>query len=1149
MDPLSITASAIAIIQLTTDLISGARSYYKSVKNSPKEIAELVHELESFDVLLKSLRDTSQREDERHKQQMDQLVCNVGPEQKASRLPMIQKTMEADAPLFLCYNEMLVFKTKLTKDQSRTQRSLKWPFEKYEIKAVIRRLRNLKSLLDTAIASDHLALSIDLRGNVLDIVNSLHVAASKDLIQRLSSWFSAPNPSSNLNTAQTKRQQDTGIWLLKSPNFLSWKAASHSFLWLHGKAGCGKTILSSTVVRSLLDAGKSGGTVAYFYFDFQTHEKQLFQNFLSSIVVQLFSQNPQVTAIVEELYKAYNGGRSRPTIQDTCVVLRRIINKIAASVYMVVDALDECQDRRTLLGGLKDIRSWNQENLHIFVTSRRETEIEDVLCTLTTDTISLEESVVDGDILTYVRYQLQNDVKLSKWSEEIRNEIEIALVNGANGMFRWVVCQLDAIRGSMKLGLLRKALRTLPKTLDETYARILKSIPEEHVEDARRILSCLICAFRPLAIEEIAETVAIVIEGEPYYDMESRLQEPRDVLAICSGLVSSTEFSRSTSPDGEDICFKGLRLAHFSVKEYLTSDRSAPAQGSRFALDERHAHELLAKLCILYLLWWEQEGLRLYPQTWRERHKIFDRPAFALYAASFWSKHLQIARLDHSAPLYSECLKMLTRPLLLRHIIRLHGARYALGEAEELLYHSEILFSLFFVGTKFDVLDVATDAVSVSPLYYVSLLGMDELVLKLLAAGEDINSAGPGGTCLAAATFSGHKTVVRLLLDKGAKVNAVVQQTRSGYEKYSSPTAIQWAAERGHEDIVKILLAEGADVNICRGQPPMKSWGTAIDTPLKAAVEERGAVRTRIVRLLLDAGADINASGHGNSTALMDQPILNDNIQVMTILLDAGADPNGNDELQTPFIHAIEYGQVQCANLLIERGANLESIDSHLISALCRLSWRRESFPSAIELALKVKPNLSTEMLLIAAAKYGHSESVNLLLRNGTSADVQNENGLAALHAAAFTPGDDYETVELLLEANANVNIHGGPFGSALQAAALSGKVKAVLILLQHGALPDYAGGSYNYGPALHIAQKRLEDTQKKTYTKLSPCHFRYYGPDGYFHESSRPWSDGSGAKPVNQVGDDYVPHFDFSPAPNADYQAVIDVLQSHSAS
>lgn len=178
---------------------------------------------------------------------------------------------------------------------------------------------------------------------------------------------------------------------------------------------------------------------------------------------------------------------------------------------------------------------------------------------------------------------------------------------------------------------------------------------------------------------------------------------------------------------------------------------------------------------------------------------------------------------------------------------------------------------------------------------------------------------------------------------------------------------------------------------------------------------------------------------------------------------------------------------MQCANLLIERGANLESIDSRLISALCSLSCCKESFPSAVELALKVKPNLSTELLLIAAAKYGHSETVNLLLRYGTAPDVQHENGLAALHAAAFTPGDDYETVDLLLDANANVNIHGGPFGSALQAAALSGKVKADLILLQHGASPDYAGGSYNYGPALHIAQKRLEDTQKETYTKYPP--------------------------------------------------------------
>lgn len=96
----------------------------------------------------------------------------------------------------------------------------------------------------------------------------------------------------------------------------------------------------------------------------------------------------------------------------------------------------------------------------------------------------------------------------------------------------------------MTLGLLRKALRTLPKTLDEIYARILNVIPEEYVEDARRILSCLICTFQPLTIAETAKIVAIVAEGEPYYDIESRLQDPRDILTLCSDSVSTIGFFR-----------------------------------------------------------------------------------------------------------------------------------------------------------------------------------------------------------------------------------------------------------------------------------------------------------------------------------------------------------------------------------------------------------------------------------------------------------------------------------------------------------------------------------------------------------------------------------------------------------------------------
>ncbi|KAL9134578.1 MAG: hypothetical protein Q9175_004238 [Cornicularia normoerica] len=129
-------------------------------------------------------------------------------------------------------------------------------------------------------------------------------------------------------------------------------------------------------------------------------------------------------------------------------------------------------------------------------------------------------------------------------------------------------------------------------------------------------------------------------------------------------------------------------------------------------------------------------------------------------------------------------------------------------------------------------------------------------------------------------------------------------------------------------------------------------------------------------------------------------------------------------------------------------------------------------------MALKGKPDPNTEKLLMAAAKFGYSGSVTLMLLSGTAPDIQDEDGVAALHVAALSPADNTQFADLLPDARANINIHGGPFGNALQAATLSGKAKTVLILRQHDASPDRAGGSY--GTALQIGQNGLEDWERK---------------------------------------------------------------------
>ena len=156
MDPLSITASTFAIIQLTADLITGTTNYCKSVQSSRKEIADLIQELKSFDLVLKSLKDLTHRAQKSDSRQLDEQAYAVMSQPNMSCLSTLEKMIEADAPLSRCYHEMLAFKTKLLKHQSALKRSFKWPFEREEVKAAIKRLRNLNALLLIAIASDSL---------------------------------------------------------------------------------------------------------------------------------------------------------------------------------------------------------------------------------------------------------------------------------------------------------------------------------------------------------------------------------------------------------------------------------------------------------------------------------------------------------------------------------------------------------------------------------------------------------------------------------------------------------------------------------------------------------------------------------------------------------------------------------------------------------------------------------------------------------------------------------------------------------------------------------------------------------------------------------------------------------------------------------
>jgi hypothetical protein len=137
-----------------------------------------------------------------------------------------------------------------------------------------------------------------------------------------------------------------------------------------------------------------------------------------------------------------------------------------------------------------------------------------------------------------------------------------------------VFCQLEVLRHCLAPSL-RRQLKELPKTLDQTYERVLMEIESTNQgRHARRLLQCVAVAMRPLRVEELAEVLAFDLDtakGEiPMFHPEWRWEDQElAVLSACSSLISIVGSNKS----------RVIQFSHFSVKEYLTSDRLATASG------------------------------------------------------------------------------------------------------------------------------------------------------------------------------------------------------------------------------------------------------------------------------------------------------------------------------------------------------------------------------------------------------------------------------------------------------------------------------------------------------------------------------------------------------------------------------------------
>jgi hypothetical protein len=298
-----------------------------------------------------------------------------------------------------------------------------------------------------------------------------------------------------------------------------------------------------------------------------------------------------------------------------------------------------------------------------------------------------------------------------------------------------VVCQFDRLRRCFPASI-RSTLADLPESLDKTYEQTLLGIDKEKRKYARRLFQCLSVSIRPLHVEELAEILAVQFDATtvPSFNEGLRpLDAEEAVLSACSSLIAIIDRK------GRQV----VQFSHFSVKEFLTSDRLAIADEhlSCYHIHPELAHTLLAHASLSVLL-------RLDDKI--DRNVIGHFP-LTQYAARHWVDHAQFRSVSSDIEEVMERLFDRTKP---------HFAAWVW------LYDVD----RYWVDPMSSIHPTEPGAV---PLYYAALCGFGGLVGRLVSHSQDINSRGGSHTTpLHAATVKGHVEVTSLLLKSGADPNS-----------------------------------------------------------------------------------------------------------------------------------------------------------------------------------------------------------------------------------------------------------------------------------------------------------------------------------------------------------------------------------------
>ncbi|AEO55054.1 hypothetical protein MYCTH_2115815 [Thermothelomyces thermophilus ATCC 42464] len=430
------------------------------------------------------------------------------------------------------------------------------------------------------------------------------------------------DPEDDLRNHASAKLPGSCEWLGKKSCYQTWVASREpAFLWLQGRPGVGKSVLSSHVVGDLRNNGLDP---CFFFFQARDSAKSAVDSCLRSLAWQMAVLHPAVfhklKAVMSELDDGLDGEKvGSHSLWQKVFVSGILTVELERPQFWVIDAMDECRsaaDMTAFLAGIQE--HWP---LSVLVTSRDAAEnyrpSVSYRVSISSYTISEQDSLADISLLLAENLACLPCPASDRWptAEALASHI---LARSA-GCFLWASLICSELRKVTSEGAITRVLNSTPADMDAVYADILTKIEMNGLESesTRAVLTWAVYAFRPLGLAEMQTAAEL--------DADDKIGDIRRLISKnCGNLMYVDEHDR-------------IQFVHLTAREFLTRG----GLESCLIPSKADAHRRLASACLKHLASVTQKA------KGRAR-KAQGNPSaapFTTYASKFLFQHL-----DHVDP-------------------------------------------------------------------------------------------------------------------------------------------------------------------------------------------------------------------------------------------------------------------------------------------------------------------------------------------------------------------------------------------------------------------------------------------------------------------------------------------------------------------